>query len=89
MAQCRIVVGVGREIILADPVMAICHSAAAADVLVVGSDEFDGLLPSSFAARVAVKLSERRRHGYVPPAIIIPTRPATTDRLAVPVGHAA
>lgn len=79
---------VGREIVLAEPVVALCHAASAADLVVVGSDEFDGLRASSLAARLAVKLSERR-HGLPTPTVVIPTRPATPARSELPVGQAA
>jgi nucleotide-binding universal stress UspA family protein len=84
---------VGREIIVADPVMAICHAASIADVVVLGSDEFDGLLPTSLAARVAVRLSERRQYGANVPLVVVPTEPATAQRRPAPqadlVGSAA
>jgi nucleotide-binding universal stress UspA family protein len=71
---------VGREIIVADPVTAISHAASIADVVVLGSDEYDGLLPTSLAARVAVRLSERRRYGGTVPLIVVPTEPPIVKR---------
>jgi hypothetical protein len=53
---------------------------------VVGSSEYDGLLPGSVAARVAAGLSARRRHGMTVPLIVVPTEPpiAAPAELAAP-----
>jgi nucleotide-binding universal stress UspA family protein len=64
---------IGREIILADPVTALCHAAALADLVVVGSDEQHGLRHTSVAARVAQRLSARRRRGLAAPLVVVPT----------------
>jgi nucleotide-binding universal stress UspA family protein len=77
---------VGREIIFADPVTALCHAAALADLVVVGSDEQRGLRRSSVAARVAQRLSARRRRGLAAPLVVVPTRTAE-PAIPAPASH--
>jgi nucleotide-binding universal stress UspA family protein len=80
---------ISREIIIADPVTAICHASAIADAVVIGSDEYDGLRSTSLAHRVAVRLSERRRYGATVPLVVVPTEPPTAATARQPAVTAA
>ncbi|MDQ7911469.1 universal stress protein [Phytohabitans sp. ZYX-F-186] len=57
---------IARELVLADPVTALSHAAAIADVVVIGSDTATGLRGDSVAAALAHQLA-RRGH----PAVLV------------------
>lgn len=71
-----------REIVIADPVTALGHAAASADLVVVGSDETPDLRPGSVAAEVAAQLAQRGRwSGHAVPVVVVATpRQATPAR---------
>jgi len=50
---------IAREMVLASPVTALCHAAATADVVVIGSDTTTGLRRDSLAAALARQLAHR------------------------------
>ncbi len=77
---------VGRQVLVGDPVTALCHAAAAADLLVLGSDESSGLPDTSIPGRVARRLAARRARGGRCPLVVIPT--AAAER-PLPAGVAA
>jgi nucleotide-binding universal stress UspA family protein len=70
---------VAREIVLAEPVTALAHAAAFADMVVVGSDAAEAMRPGSVAAVLARRLSRARRAGPAPVVVV-----ATKDRFERP-----
>ncbi|MEO3748357.1 universal stress protein [Plantactinospora sp. B5E13] len=69
---------VAREIVLGDPVAALCHAGALADLVVVGGDPGVGPAPESVAVTVARRLAGSTRRG-----------PAVVSVTAAHVGDAA
>jgi nucleotide-binding universal stress UspA family protein len=61
---------IGREIVLADPVVALVHAGQHADLLVLGSDEARGLTGTSVAGRIARWYAHR--HGGSCPLVVVP-----------------
>jgi nucleotide-binding universal stress UspA family protein len=76
---------IGREVIVAEPVTALCHAGAIADLIVIGGHEVVGVPQTKIAGRIAARLAERR-HGECPLVIIPSTEPVretATTALAV------
>lgn len=80
---------IAREIIFADPVLALCHAAAVADLLVLGGDETVDRSPWSIAANVGQRSGAGHRAGACVPIILVPefgtrpTRSGTNTRSTV------
>lgn len=69
---------IAREVIFADPVLALCHAATFADLLVLGGDETIDRSPWSIAAHVGHRTGAHRPAGIPVPIILVPesrTRP--------------
>ncbi len=62
---------IGREVIVADPVTALCHAGAIADLIVIGGHEAAGVCETTIAGRIASRIAERRHGGC--PLVIIPS----------------
>ena len=76
---------IGRQVITADPVTALCHAAATADLLVLGSDESSGLPDTSIPGRLAHRLAARHAHSGRCPIVIIPTAVAAPSEAERPL----
>jgi nucleotide-binding universal stress UspA family protein len=66
---------IGRELIIADPITALCHAARTADVVVVGAGP---VVPAVLAWRLA-----RRRHrfgGPCPLIVVVPGEPLPAEK---------
>jgi nucleotide-binding universal stress UspA family protein len=69
---------IGRELILADPVTALCHAAAWSDLVVVGGGRVGDDPDGSIAGRVAARLASRRRLDATEPAGAVLAVPTST-----------
>ncbi|HEX6497469.1 MAG TPA: universal stress protein [Micromonosporaceae bacterium] len=62
---------VGRQVVIADPVVALCHAGTMADLLVLGVASRDGLATST-AGRIAQAFADRRHRGIACPLVVVP-----------------
>ncbi|MFY1670821.1 universal stress protein [Plantactinospora sp. WMMB334] len=81
-----------RMLVLADPVTALCHAAATADLVVLGAPGSGGRRHDDLVGpRVLSRLARRSARGAPVPSLVIGAGRAVTDgiRLARPGNHGA
>lgn len=62
---------IGRQVVIADPVVALRHAGTMADLLVLGVASRDGMSTST-AGRIAQAFADRRNRGMACPLVVVP-----------------